>query len=107
MSVNYNSTQIGVPYVRANNITIEYPTNSLPVVTISQAMAVKLADNTIVEINPKASFSFTLNLATNALVPIPLIDPSTGEPLGASTNLQSLMVGILSVIRQQQLLVNT
>jgi len=106
MSTNYNSSSVGVPYVRANNITIQNPPGSLPIVTISQSNAVKLADGSIVELGPAPSFSFALDLATNATTPIPLVDPTTGAALGANTTLQAIMIGMLAVIRQQQVIVN-
>jgi hypothetical protein len=105
-TTNYNSTNTGVPYVRANNITIQYPANGLPIVTISQANAVKLADGSIVEISAAPSISFPLDMVVNATTNIALVDPTSGANLGANTNLQSIMLGILAVIRQQQLLKN-
>jgi hypothetical protein len=105
--VNYNSSQIGIKYIRANNITIQYPENGVPTVTVSQENAVKLADNTIVAISPAESISFQLDLVGNGTTPIPLVDPTTGANLGANTTLQQLMLGMLAVIRQQQLIQNT
>lgn len=105
-TTNYNSTTAGTLYVRANNITIQYPPSGLPIVTISQANAVKLADGSVVEISAAPSITFTLDLVNNALTNVPLVDPTSGAALGTNTNLQALMLGILAVVRQQQLLKN-
>ena len=102
-TTNYNSTNVGVPYVRCNNIQLQYPENGIPHVTIDQALAVKLADGTVREIQQLQSLSFVLDMANNATTPIPLIDPTSGASLGSSTNLQQLMLGILAAIRVQQL----
>ncbi len=107
MSVtNYNSTNVGVPYVRCNNVTISYPDNGVPSVTIQQASAVKLADGSVTEISQIQSISFTLDMINNGTVAIPLVDPTSGANLGANTNLQQIMLGILAVIRQQQITQN-
>jgi len=101
-TTNYNSSAVGVPYVRANNITIQYPENQIPTVTVAQELAVKLADNTIAHLGPFESITFTLDMVNNATAPVPLVDPTSGAALGPSTNLQSILLGILAIIRQQQ-----
>ena len=104
--MNYNSSQVGVPYVRADVITILYPENQLPSITVSQTEAVKLADGKIIQTKRINDISFQLDIAAHGTEPIPIVDPTTGAPLGVNTNLQGLMLGILAVIRQQQLLQN-
>lgn len=106
MPANYDSTNVGVPYIRVNNIAIQYPPNSLPVVFITQVNAVKLADGTIVELGAAEGLSFTVDMIGNANTPIPLVDPTSGAGLGADTTLQGIMLSILAVIRQQQLIYN-
>ena len=105
--MNYDSSQVGVPYCRVNNIVIQYPPIGIPMVTLEQESAVKLADNSIVRLGVLPSISFSLDMISNAASPIALINPTTGANLGANTNLQQVMLGILAVIRQQQLLLNT
>ncbi len=106
MPANYNSSEVGVPYIRANNIAIQYPPNGVPTVFVSQALAVKLADGSVAELGSTTSFSFTPDMVGNSTTPIPLVDPTTGAELGANTNLQSIMLGILAVIRQHQVVEN-
>ena len=106
---NYDSSQVGVPYIRVNNIAVQYNTNHLPVVTIQQMLAVKLADGSFVEIGPAPvpSFTFTIDLIDNGNTAIPLIDPTTGASLGANTTANQTMLAILAAIRAQQLVINT
>ena len=104
MSTNYDSSQVGVPYVRANKIIIDYSETGMPEVVVEQALAVKLADGTIREFDQIQSFSLVLNLQDTT--PIPLVDPTTGANLGANTTLGQVMLGILAVIRKNQLTVN-
>jgi len=106
MATNYNSSNVGVIYVRCNKITIEYPDNGVPTVVAEQAKAVKLADGTVQEIDQINSIVFNLDMVNNATTAIPLVDPTTGANLGANTSLQSTMLAILAVLRQQQLLQN-
>jgi hypothetical protein len=106
MSSNYDSSQVGVPYLRVNSMTVSYPENGVPSVIIQQAKAVKLADGRTVEIEDVQCLSFTLDMIGSSMAAIPLINPTTGAPLGPNTNLQNVMLGILAVIRQQQLLLN-
>lgn len=100
--MNYDSTNIGVPYTRVNDISIKYPPTGLPEIKISQAIAVKLADLTTVEVSPAPPLTFTLDMINDALIPIPLVDPTSGAPLGPNTNLQTVMLNILAVVRKKQ-----
>jgi hypothetical protein len=106
MSTNYNASVIGTPYVRATNISIDYSENGIATVVVEQSQAVVLADGTVAEINPIAAISFVLDVHNNGSMSIPLVDPTSGANLGASTTLQSVMLGILGAIRQQQLIQN-
>ncbi len=103
---NYDSSQVGVPYIRCNNIHVDYPDNGVPTIKVEQALAVKLADGSITEIAQMQSISFTLDMIGHATSPIPIVNPTTGGNLGMNTNLQQVMLGILAVIRQQQLIQN-
>ena len=105
MSTNYNSTAVGVPYIRACNITIQYPDSGIPTITIEQEKAVKLADNSIVRIGSIPSIEFSLNIADNT-TQIPLVDPTSGSNIGLNTTTQMTMLAVLAIIRQQQLLQN-
>lgn len=101
---NYDSSQVGVPYVRANGINIQYPISGIPFVTVAQERAVKLSDGTIASLGDAGSISFEVNLKDNTL--IPLVDPTTGAHLGQNVLSVQVMLSILAIIRQQQLLQN-
>lgn len=102
--MNFDSTQVGVPYVRAHRIEIFYPDNSrFPSAIISQKVAVKLADGTIRSLPDELTpINVTFDMLTDGATPIPLVDPTTGAPLGPSTTLQQVMLGILAVVRKEQ-----
>jgi hypothetical protein len=107
MSTNYDSSQVGVPYVRANKITILYPDNgAVPSAQIEQALAVKLLDGTTREIEKLQVLNIEINLDAHGTEAIPLVNPTTGGPLGINTNLNTVMVQILAVVRKHQLEIN-
>lgn len=104
MPQNYDSTQVGVPYVRAHHIEIFYPEDSRrPQVIIRQKLAVKLADGTVRSLEQLPDIIKTFDMATDGSVPVPMVDPTSGAPLGPNTTLQQTMLSILGVVRKLQL----
>lgn len=104
MQYNYDASQVGVPFLRAYDIRISYPDNGQqPVVVVEQAMAVKLADGTIRKLEEVTPLNITIDLAGEGTVPIPLVSPDTGSPLGANTTLQGTFLSILAIIRKNQI----
>lgn len=109
---NYDASVVGVPYVRAHRITIHYPEpgQGTPWATIDQSEAVKLLDGSAVRTPRQLGFlQRPFNLVTSGNVPIPLVSPDTGAPLTQNgqplfTTLNQVMVGILAVVRQEQIL---
>lgn len=103
--MNYNASQVGVPFVRAYNIRIAYPDNGiLPSVVIEQALAVKLADGTIRKIEDLAPINASIDLANDGNDPIPLVSPEDGSALGANTSLNQTFLAVLAVVRSKQLI---
>lgn len=101
--INYNSSTVGLPYVRAQRITIEYPdAGRAPTAIIEQSLAVKLADGTVRQLENQGSFAVTFNFAADGSAPIPLIFPDTGLPIGPNTTLNNTMLSILAVVRHEQ-----
>ncbi len=106
MSSNFDSTQVGVPYVRGTQVVINWPDGaqqSKPVVTISQCTAVKLADGSVRNLDMIEPLVFTVDLIANGNDPIALVNPTTGANLGANTTANSTMLAMLAVIRQAQI----
>jgi len=106
MTTNYDASQVGVPYVRAHRITINYPDNGqLPSVAIEQSLAVKMADGSVRKLEDLEPISSTLDLQNDAMDPIPLVNLEDGSALGADTSLAMVMLGVLAVVREKQLAV--
>jgi len=103
MTINYDSSVVGVPYVRAQRIIINYPdAGKAPSATIEQSMAVKLLDGTTRQLENLAAVNVEFDFATNGNNPIPLVFPDSGLPVGANTTLNNTMLAILAVVRSGQ-----
>jgi hypothetical protein len=101
--MNYNASQVGVPFLRAYGIRIDYPdAGQPPVVVVEQAMAVKLADGTVRKLEDVPPLNITIDLVNEGVVPIALINPDDNTPLGPNTTLQSTFLSILAIIRKNQ-----
>lgn len=106
---NYDASQVGVPYVRAHRIIINYPEKGqgLPWVTIEQSEAVNLTDGTARRIGELPFIQRSFDLVTNGNDPVPLVSPETGEALigpngPLTTTLNQVMLGLLAVVRMSQ-----
>lgn len=102
MTMNYNASQVGVPYVRVNNISITYPTQGNPVVGLNQTLAIKGADDTIYEIGQLETLRAEIDLVADGTTPIPLVSPEDASFLGTDTTLQQTFLAILAVVRHIQ-----
>ena len=103
--MNYDASQVGVPFVRAHFIEISYPDGGLmPTAVIHQSLAVKLADGTSRKLDDLPRMSIAFDFAADGNTPIPLVDPNTAAPLGTNTTIQMTMLSILAVIRHNQIL---
>lgn len=101
--MNYDASQVGVPYVRAHKITIHYPDNGqMPWAVIEQSLAVKLADGTVRKIEDIPAIQRSFDLVNDGGLPIPLVSPEAAQPLGADTSLNQVFLQILAVVRQEQ-----
>ena len=100
--MNYDASQVGVPYARVHKITILYPDKGMPPsVSLEQSLAVKLADGKVQKIEDMPTLTAQLDMVGNASSPI--VHPDTGAPVGPSTNLQSVLLQILAVVRSIQI----
>lgn len=101
--MNYDASQVGVPFIRAYGIRIDYPDNGQPPnVVVEQAMAVKLADGTIRKLEDLDPLNIAIDLVGNGTAPIPLVNPDNNAPLGMNTTLQGTFLSILAIIRKAQ-----
>lgn len=104
--MNYDASQVGVPYVRAHRIVINYPDNGLmPSVAIEQSLAVKMADGSVRKLEDLDTISSSLDLQNDGADPIQLVSLEDATYLGADTSLNMVMLGVLAVVRAKQLAV--
>jgi len=111
MTTNYDATVVGGLRVVASRVLIDYPSTGIPVVTIVQTGAVTMSDGTCQYLalppNTPSSFSFSLDMVNNASTPIQEVDFATGAQLsGQFTTLETVLLGMLAIIRQEQATVN-
>ncbi len=118
MSQNYDSSQVGVPYVRVHRIEINYPESGaglIPTTNLYQSEAVKLADGESRKLRDLVTLSRTVDLVNDGNDLIPLVDATTGAPLAAPVaqalgamvssghvSLNLVMLALLAVVRQEQ-----
>ena len=100
---NYDSTAVGVPYVRVTGIEINYPVIGLPSVLIGQVKAVKMADGTVMELGDAPELRADIDLAVHGNDPIPLVSPNSGAPLGPSTTLNQVFLCLVAAVRDIQI----
>ena len=99
---NYDSTVVGVPYLRVTEIRIDYPVGAMPSVVLVQVWAVRLAGGALAELGPAPELRGDCDLVAHGKDPVPLVSPTTGEPIGGSTSLNAVMVQILAIVRDIQ-----
>lgn len=105
--MNYDASQVGVPFIRAYGIRIDYPDNGQPPnVVVEQAMAVKLADGTIRKLDDLDPLNIAIDMVNEGTVPIPLVNPEDNTPLGVNTTLQGTFLSILAIIRRAQVAIH-
>jgi len=103
--MNYDPSQVGLPYVRVTRLTIDWPDSvgePQPTASIEQSRAVKLLDGSIRTLDTLPTLGVKLDF-TNGDIPIPLVDPETAQPLGMDTSLNQAFVQVLAVIRKYQI----
>lgn len=98
--MNYDASQVGVPYVRYGEVKISNPPGAMPSVVAEKFLAVKLADGSVRTLEALAPLNFTLDMLNDATEPVPLINPDDSKPLGADTTLQTTMLSILAILRK-------
>lgn len=102
MSKNYDSTAVGVAFIRVNDLRITYPTPMTAHVACHEEEAVTLADGSVRHLADLGWFEFDIGPADMA-TSLPVVHPASGAALGPVTTAQQVMLGILAVIRSKQL----
>lgn len=106
--MNYDASNVGVPFIRAHRIEIEYPdSNGKPVARVHQSLAVVLADGSTRTIQQLMPIEIVIDLKNHGDDPIPLVSPTTAQNMGADTSLNKTFLSILAVVRQAQIAAET
>lgn len=103
---NYDSSQVGVPYTRTVRFCVTLPDNGrLPVLTIEQAEAVRMADGAARHLATLPVIDAELNTASaeGLAETFALVHPDTGASLGKAVTLLEVMMGVSAVLRKKQL----
>jgi len=104
---NYDASQVGVPYVRAHRVTVNWPeSGQMPTAVVEQSLGVKLADGTVRELEKLSDLTIPLDFSRGN-DPIPLVNPEDGSPYGADTSINQAFLAVLAVIRAAQIKAET
>ena len=106
MSMNYDATQVGVPFARVSGINIRWPDGAggIPQAEILQALAVLLKDGTSRHLEALQTLQIPLDLKSHGDDPIAIVHPATGLPLGPMTSLNTAFLHVLAIARHFQIL---
>lgn len=102
---HYDSTQVGVPFVRVRDLRITYPAANTASIVCTEEEAVRLTGDAIRSFGDIGSLTFNV-LPQHMQMLVPLVDPATGQALPGNPSMSYLqiMLGILAAVRAQQLL---
>ena len=100
MPRNYNTT-LDKPYVRANQVVINYNTDpdKFVEITINENEAVSVGSGTFILQSPTNSISKTLKASDLATGSFSLINPVTGDATNQKMTLATLAQAITSYVR--------
>lgn len=99
---NYDSSEVGVAYVRVDRVEITYPAPLTAEVTFHQSLATKMKDGSIKKLEPLETLRFTLT-AADMMTPYPIPHPDTGQPTGQTGTPMQCYLLMLGMIRKKQL----
>jgi hypothetical protein len=106
MSANYDGSAVGVPYVVAGKLTIEWTDSAsgVPRAIIEQGLRVKLADGSVRDLNEALpTLNVPLDFAAHGNDPVPIVDINTGNATGQYTTLNATFAQVLAIIRTAQI----
>lgn len=98
--MNYDASQVGVPYVRYGEVKISNPPGAMPSVVAEKFLAVKLADGSVRTLETLAPLNITLDLLNDATSPVPMINPENDTALGADATIQGAQLSIYAILRK-------
>lgn len=105
--MNYNSTDIGDPYVRVPLVEIKYPAPGVANIRIIEDLAIKAKDGSIKHLETLGQLEWSIT-PSDMGKSLQLVHPDTGDAIpGATMTYQQLMLGLLAAIRYQQNLRDT
>lgn len=103
MQRNYDTTQVGNPYIRIDRIEITYTSPANGSVAMNEVSAVKLSDASIVKLREAGGLTADISPAVFA-ESFPIINPETGQAIpGQQITGQQIMLGILAFCRARQM----
>lgn len=100
---NYDSSAVGVPYTRVPDLHIRYPSPNTARVACIEELAVKMADSSVQRLAEAGCLEFEVK-PQDMLTAVPLVDPTTGQPLPGNPTVtyQHVMLCILAAVRANQ-----
>lgn len=102
----FDSSVVGQPYSRVMSIFIRYTEPMTAVVDVILQQHVKLLDGTHTALGSSETLTFGIEPADLATGKVVLRDVSTGALLGATMTMQQLFVGVVRLLREQELLIS-
>lgn len=101
--MNYVANQVGVPYTRVRQMTIDYQRPNTASVRCIETQSVLLADGSVSALpRPESDLLITIQPQDFARS-VQLVHPDTGLAIpGATMTIQQIMLGILAVVREAQ-----
>lgn len=108
MPQNYDSTTVGNPFVRTQEVRVAMPDKGLlPWVTIDQRLAIKAVDGTEYVLSDMPNIIAPIDPSDQT--PIPLLNVNTGLPVasGETTTARKVLQALISLARAKQVAVDT
>ena len=93
---NYQETEVtGTVYVRANQIIVANPLEGVKAISYMEEQVINLSDGDQI-VRPQGGFQEPFT-AENAMEVFPLVNPQTGDPVGASMRYMDVYVALYSL----------
>lgn len=103
MPQNYDSTTVGNPFARTQEVRVAFPDKGvLPWITIDQKLAMKAVDGTEYTLSNLPNIIAPIDPSDNT--PIPILNVNTGLPIasGETTTARKVLQALISLARVKQ-----